>query len=120
MGSVLDYDEGKKRERNELIATRTVTGTLYTTGEISNSARIAAELLQDRVEIIDDVDLPHDYPCIKCNIGADRRKIYHLPMDQLYDRTKIQRQGECYVSTVKEAEDLGFIRAKRWLDSPLT
>ena len=53
------------------------------------------------------------YPIIKCNIN-DGAKIYHLPMDQMYDFTKIYKPGERYVSTVKEAEALGFRRAHRW------
>jgi hypothetical protein len=36
-------------------------------------------------------------------------------MDQMYDKVIIgDEKGECYVSTVKEAEDLGFRRAWRW------
>lgn len=53
------------------------------------------------------------YPIIKCNIN-EGAKIYHLPMDQMYDFTKIYKPGERYVSTVKEAEALGFRRAHRW------
>lgn len=41
-------------------------------------------------------------------------RIYHLPFDQQYDRTKIiPALGECYVRTVSEAESLGFRRAFR-------
>jgi len=56
------------------------------------------------------------YPCIKCNVSQrDGTKIYHLPFDQQYDRTIIEEEkNECYVETVKEAEDLGFRRAFRW------
>lgn len=58
------------------------------------------------------------YPVIKCNIGHDESgsntKIYHLPMDQQYDKTKIVKPGECCVATVAEAERLGFRRAWRW------
>ena len=58
------------------------------------------------------------YPRIKCNIGrsADNKdiKIYHLPMDQHYDRTQI-RDNKCFFAwTVKEAEDEGFRRSYRW------
>jgi hypothetical protein len=42
-------------------------------------------------------------------------RIYHLPMDQQYDRVKLSKPGECYVSTVAEAEAKGFRRAKRWV-----
>ena len=58
----------------------------------------------------------HHYPCIKCNVSRrDGTKIYHLPFDQQYDRTIIEdERNECYVETVKEAENLGFRRAFRW------
>jgi len=56
------------------------------------------------------------YPSIKCNVSrGDGSKIFHLPFDQQYDRTLIEdERNECYVETVKEAEDLGFRRAFRW------
>ena len=54
------------------------------------------------------------YPMIKCNISSNGNKIYHLPFDQQYDKTLIRNVGECYVSTVKEAEEKGFRRAFRW------
>lgn len=53
------------------------------------------------------------YPVIKCNVSSSGEKIYHLPFDQMYDHTKISKEGECYVATVAEAEALGFRRAKR-------
>jgi Restriction endonuclease len=55
-----------------------------------------------------------DWPMVKCNVAADGELIYHLPMDQMYDRVKICKANECYVWTVAEAEKLGFRRAKRW------
>jgi hypothetical protein len=53
---------------------------------------------------------------VKCNIsGRDGEKIYHLPFDQQYDRTKIgHRPGEKYVYSVAEAERDGFRRAWKW------
>lgn len=56
------------------------------------------------------------YPCVKCNVSRrDGSKIYHLPFDQQYDRTVIEEERmERSVSTVKEAEALGFRRAFRW------
>ena len=50
------------------------------------------------------------YPQIKCNIN-NGNKIYHLPFDQQYWRTKIINNGEFYAWTVKEATDKGFRRA---------
>ncbi len=54
------------------------------------------------------------YPVIKCNIGNKGEKIYHLPFDQQYDKVKINKAGECLVTTVAEAEANGFRRAMRW------
>ena len=60
-----------------------------------------------------------EFPRIKCNIGKDvngiSTKIYHLPFDQQYDKTQIVHKGECYATTVEEAEKLGFRRAGRWV-----
>lgn len=59
-----------------------------------------------------------DFPRIKCNINQDelkkQTKIYHLPMDQQYDKTKICKQGEFFAFTVQEAVNAGFRRAWRW------
>ena len=55
------------------------------------------------------------YPMIKCNINGKGEKIYHLPFDQMYDKTIISKPGEFYAMTVVEAESKGFRRAKRWL-----
>jgi len=56
------------------------------------------------------------YPSIKCNISTTTgEKIYHLPFDQQYDRTIIEKEkNELYVETVAEAEALGYRRAFRW------
>ncbi|MBO6223088.1 MAG: restriction endonuclease [Bacteroidales bacterium] len=62
---------------------------------------------------VQNISFDKKYPIIKCNIN-NGAKIYHLPIDQMYDHTKICHPGECYVSTVKEAEALGFRRAYRW------
>ena len=69
------------------------------------------------VRIKDDV-VVEDWPMVKCNIAADGERIYHLPMDQQYDRVRVAKKGECYVQTLADAERLGFRRAKRWLAEP--
>ncbi len=56
--------------------------------------------------------LLNDFPRIKCNIN-NGNKIYHLPFDQQYKRTIIDKPGEFYACNVKEAEDAGFRRAMR-------
>ncbi len=55
-----------------------------------------------------------NFPRIKCNINHDEwgtTKIYHLPMDQQYDRVQIKNKGEFFAYTVEEAENAGFRRA---------
>lgn len=67
------------------------------------------------VLVRENLSMDKKYPCIKCNIGAGREKIYHLPFDQQYDSTRIEpSKGEFYAATVKEAEDKGFRRARRY------
>ncbi len=85
----------------------------FTSTNLSEKAREMATALS--VEIIENEPLG-DFPRIKCNINNDefgvQTKIYHLPMDQQYDRTIIgNRAGEFCAFTVKEAEDAGFRRA---------
>ncbi len=49
------------------------------------------------------------YPKVKCNIGKNGEKIYHIPGVGSYDLIKIEpKKGERYVKTIKEAEALGF------------
>lgn len=90
---------------------KTVIPVLITTTTLSEVAEKFARYLG--IEVVRfKFDKP--YPQIKCNIGKDGEKIYHLPFDQQYDTTIIERhRGECFVSTVQEAEDLGFRHAMR-------
>ncbi|MDD2276905.1 MAG: hypothetical protein PHP56_10270 [Smithellaceae bacterium] len=82
---------------------------------LSDKAKEMADVLN--VMIIE--NLPRgNFPRIKCNTNYDefgtKTKIYHLPMDQQYDRTIITKsKGEFCAYTVKEAEDAGFRRAFR-------
>lgn len=59
-----------------------------------------------------------DFPRIKCNNGTDeygyRTKIYHLPMDQQYDRVKLLHPDDMMAYTVKEAVAAGYRRAYKW------
>lgn len=85
----------------------------FTSTSLSNKAKEMANALS--VEIKEKEPLG-EFPRIKCNINNDEfnssTKIYHLPMDQQYDRTIIgNRSGEFYAFTVKEAENAGFRRA---------
>ena len=82
---------------------------------LSDKAKQVADYLHVRV-----YDNHHmtEFPRIKCNIGKTEygapTKIYHLPMDAQYDCTKINKPGEFYAYTVKEATEKGFRRAFRW------
>jgi hypothetical protein len=95
------------------IKTTGAKAVLYTSTKISGVARDAAKKLE--VECNENVRMS-DYPLVKCNISMrDGEKIYHLPFDQQYDRTKIiPAKGERYVYTVAEAENAGFRRAWKW------
>ncbi len=98
---------------NEIIEFTNIYGEFITTTSLSNAAKLYADRLNIRVK--EHVDFDKNYPCIKCNIGKDGEKIYHLPFDQQYDNIVIDAsKGECYANTIREAEDLGFRHAFRW------
>jgi len=82
---------------------------------LSDTARSFAKYLG--VKLIENKSMT-EFPRIKCNINRDEdgteTKIYHLPMDQQYDRTKICNKGEFFAFTVQEAVNAGFRRAWRW------
>lgn len=80
------------------------------TTNLDNHAIEVAKTLGVQVR---NISFVREYPIIKCNIN-NGHKIYHLPIDQMYDNTRICKKGECYVSTVMEAEAMGFRRANRW------
>lgn len=84
------------------------SGVFITNIELSDTAKRFASLLNIKVVKRD----MGTYPVIKCNINQGN-KIYHLPFDQQYDRTKICLDGEFFATTVKEAVTAGFRRAFR-------
>ena len=89
-----------------------VKPVIYTSSELSAEAKRFADLLE--IEVVDNCPL-EEYPMIKCNISQRGEKIYHLPFDQQYDKVKIAgKAGAVFVSTVVEAEKMGFRRAYRW------
>lgn len=105
-GTVFQYkDENPKKK---------VRAIFYTSTKLSDLARRFAKELG--IELKEELKFDKTYPVIKCNISkVDGSKIYHLPFDQQYDNTKIEkRHGELYCATVEEAEKLGFRRAFRW------
>lgn len=104
-GTVFEYKETHPDE--------TVKAVFYTSTQLSPLARKISTTLG--IELFESFKFDKNYPCIKCNISTlTQEKIYHLPFDQKYDDTKIDRKGEKYCATVVEAETSGFRRAFRW------
>jgi len=109
---------GKKHtfsEFSKLLSEHRLRPIFFTSTTLSNKAKEMAGALN--IEVVENHPLG-EFPRIKCNLNLDefgkRTKIYHLPMDQQYDRTIVgNREGEFYAFTVKEAEDAGFRRAFR-------
>ena len=105
-GTVFQYkDENKDKN---------VKAIFYTSTKLSDLARRFSKELN--IELKENFKFDKEYPVIKCNIPrVGGTKIYHLPFDQQYDNTKIEKErGEFYCQTVKEAEDAGFRRAFRY------
>lgn len=89
----------------------TITPVFCTTTELSEAAKYCAEKMG---VVLRENLVFEDYPCVKCNIGRDGEKIYHLPFDQQYDRMNMLRGKKIYVRSATEAESLGFRHAYRW------
>ena len=91
-----------------------IISEFWTSAHLDAEAKAAATYLG--ITVVEGHPLDRSYPCIKCNYSFSRgEKIYHLPFDQQYDRTKIEDETyECYVATVAEAEAKGYRRAFRW------
>lgn len=88
-----------------------VVPVLYTTTELSRTANIFSKKLG--VKVFVEPLVLDSLPLIKCNIN-NGKKIYHLPFDQQYWKTVIDKDGEFYASTVQEAVSAGFRRAYRY------
>ncbi|MBU0769637.1 MAG: restriction endonuclease [Proteobacteria bacterium] len=96
-----------------LMNSKHMVAVMVTSTVLSETAKQFAEALH--IKVIENKAL-ESYPQIKCNISKRTGEhIYHLPFDQQYDKTLIEEEkNECYVSTVAEAEKLGYRRAYRW------
>jgi hypothetical protein len=105
-GTVFQYRDSHPKRNTKAI--------FYTATQLSGLARRFADELG--IELKENFKFDQSYPCIKCNISrATGEKIYHLPFDQQYDKTKIEEnRGELYCTTVKEAEEAEFRRAFKW------
>lgn len=105
-GTTIMYGfENNYTDRNKIIKP-----VLVSTTELSETAKEFANKLGVSVQKIKF----QEFPRIKCNINSKGERIYHLPFDQQYDRTKINKKDESYELTVQEAEDKGFRRAMRF------
>ena len=88
-----------------------IQGMFVTSTSLSDKARQIAEYLN--ICVYEGIPLGN-FPRIKCNISSDGTKIYHLPFDQQYESTIIEKsKGEFYALSVDQAEDAGFRRALR-------
>lgn len=91
-----------------------VTPVFITNTSLSETAQKFAKILGVRIVKWE----MKEFPRIKCNIGFDEygieSKIYHLPFDQHYDRTKIKKGKGFFAKSVKEATEQGFRRSYRY------
>ena len=115
-GACKFYDkESVNREFGETIFSniewKKVTPIFVTTTQLDEHAAVVANALGVKIRY---EALSRDYPIIKGNINNAGEYIYHLPFDQMYDKTKIiPSKGERWFKTVQEAENAGWRRAKR-------
>lgn len=108
-GTAIQY----KIENNPLLSVKPV---FVTTIKLSETAKKFAQYLS--VEVVAEKKFNDDFPRIKCNVSKSGEKIYHLPFDLQYDSVKIEKhKGEFYASTIEEATNKGFRRAKKWITS---
>jgi hypothetical protein len=90
-----------------------ICGAFFTTTTLSDVARDAAAFL--KVSVTESHAFDRTYPCIKCNIGRNGERIYHLPFDQQYDNVKVDpKRGEMYCARVADAVEAGYRRALRY------
>lgn len=104
-GSTIEYSISQERDlfRNEVVP------VFITNINLSDTAKRFANRLGVKVYKWE----MKEFPRIKCNVN-NGEKIYHLPFDQQYDRTKIKNKEESYELTVKTASAKGFRRAKKY------
>lgn len=112
-GTAIQYVMANAKKIND------VTPVLVTNIELSKTALEFAKYLG--VEVRHSKKL-EDFPRIKCKQNKGERgaitKIYHLPMDQQYDKAKItSSEYDFYAFTVSEAVAKGYRRAFRWKGS---
>lgn len=104
-GSTIEYALNNRNLNGDI----PIEPVFVTNIELSETAKRFAQTLKVTVHKIE----MGNFPRIKCNVN-NNEKIYHLPFDQQYDRTKIENHNEFYAYTVKESVDAGFRRALRF------
>ena len=108
-GTTVGYCCENKIPLNQL--GKSVIPVFVSTTEFSKDALYFAECLG----VVVKVEAVGEYPQIKCNVGRDGEKIYHLPFDQQYNKVIIEpEKGEFYAWNVAEAERRGFRRARKY------
>ena len=95
-------------DQGQALIPANVKAIFVTAAFLSPVAQRAAKWLG--IKFKENYSLDKTYPMIKCNINqSTNERIYHLPFDQQYDRTKIiPALDECYVRTIAEAEKEAF------------
>lgn len=97
---------------NNFGVNKTVNAELIITNNLGDFAEHMAELLNIEVK---QLPLKKDYPKIKCTTSVNGEKLYHLPMDQQYDKILMNSTTDrFYAHTVKEATSKGHRRAFRY------
>ena len=93
---------------------RIVQGVVVTSANLDDSAKALAE--RNKIAFFENIKYDNSYPKIKCHHSSKgNEKIYHTPIDQMYDKMYIKiSKGDVYVHTIEEAEELGFRHAHRW------
>jgi hypothetical protein len=93
---------------------KVVTPVFITNTSLSETATKFAKILGVRIEKWE----MKEFPRIKCNLGIDdngiESKIYHLPFDQHYDRTKIKKGQGFLAKNIQEATEKGFRRSYKY------
>jgi hypothetical protein len=91
-----------------------VVPVFITNTSLSETATKFANILGVRIEKLE----MKEFPRIKCNRGFDENgvetKIYHLPFDQHYDRTKIKLDQGFFAKNISEATEQGFRRSYKY------
>ena len=81
-----------------------------TTTFLSERAKQVAQILN--IQYREDIALNKNFPLVKLNTSKNGELIYHLPMDQQYDKIKKEiGNGYDRVASVYEAEKRGYRRA---------